>query len=163
MVLTRPGVVRAAPALARSSRLRLPPASPGCCDSPAARSRTPPDPTAPRGARPRPPSAHATHPARHRRSAPTAPPSPRPPARRAHPAPVAAAARCGLRRRQRRPRDLRSPCGPPVLADLVSPPVTLPTGADEAGGPPTSSSTSYGTTSGCERREVVVRAAPDAL
>ena len=57
MVLARPGVVGAAPALTRSSGLRLPPASPGCCDSPAARSLTPPDPTAPRGARPRAPSS----------------------------------------------------------------------------------------------------------
>ncbi len=38
----------------RSSGVRLPSASPGCCDSPAAGSRTPPDPTAPRGARSRP-------------------------------------------------------------------------------------------------------------
>ena len=30
---------------------------------------------------------------------------------------------------------------------MVSSPVTLPSGADEAGGPPSSSSTSYGTTS----------------
>jgi len=75
MVLPRPGFVGAAPALPRNSRLGLPPASPGRCDSPAARSHTPPDPTAPRGARPRPPSAHAALPARRRRSAQAARPS----------------------------------------------------------------------------------------
>ena len=34
-VPTRPDVVGAAPALPRASEVRLPPASPGCCDSPA--------------------------------------------------------------------------------------------------------------------------------
>src|SRR4051812_36875461 len=82
MVLARPGVVGAAPALARSSGLGLPPASPDRCDGPAARSLTPPDPTAPRGAPPRPPSAPApprapTRGSRHR--APHATPCGRPP------------------------------------------------------------------------------------
>jgi hypothetical protein len=40
MVLARPGVVGAAPVLTRSFRFGPPPASPGCCDSPAARSAT---------------------------------------------------------------------------------------------------------------------------
>src|SRR3954467_12923053 len=62
--------------------------------------------------------------------------SQRRPSRPSRPERVAAAARCGLARPQRRRRDLRSSCGPPVLADLVWSPVTLPTGADEAGGPP---------------------------
>src|SRR4051794_6372335 len=62
--------------------------------------------------------------------------SQRRPSRPARPERVAAAARCGLARPHRRRRDLRSSRGPPVLADLVWSPVTLPTGADDAGGPP---------------------------
>jgi len=53
VVPVRRVVVRAAPALARSSGVRLPSASPGCCDSPAVGPCTPLDPTAPRGARTR--------------------------------------------------------------------------------------------------------------
>ena len=53
VVPVRRVVVRAAPALARSSGVRLPSASPGRCDSPAVGPCTPLDPTAPRGARTR--------------------------------------------------------------------------------------------------------------
>ncbi len=53
VVPTRRVVVRAAPALARSSGFRLPSASPGRCDNPAVGPCTPLDPTAPRGARTR--------------------------------------------------------------------------------------------------------------
>lgn len=59
IVPARPVVVRAAPILPRGSGIGLPSASTDCCDSPLAGSRTPPDPTAPRGARSRPPSAPA--------------------------------------------------------------------------------------------------------
>ena len=37
--------------------------------------------------------------------------------------------------------------GPPVLVGLGFAPITVPSGPDEAGGPPSSSSTGYGTTS----------------
>src|SRR3989475_1284649 len=62
-VLTRPVVVRAAPALPCASRVRLPSASPACCDRPAAESfhlrpdawrlvaHVGPDPAVQRGAR----------------------------------------------------------------------------------------------------------------
>ena len=53
VVPARHVVVRAAPALARSSGVRLPSASPGRCDGPAVGPCTPLDPTAPRGARTR--------------------------------------------------------------------------------------------------------------
>ncbi len=63
-VLARRVVVRAAPALPRSSGVRLPSASPDRCDGLAVGSRTPLDPTAPRGARTRPDTpgcARASH------------------------------------------------------------------------------------------------------
>jgi len=53
IVPARRVVVRAAPALTRSSGVRLPSASPGRCDNPAVGPCTPLDPTAPRGARTR--------------------------------------------------------------------------------------------------------------
>jgi hypothetical protein len=51
-VLARPGLVRAAPALPGTSRIRLPPAPPPCCDRVSGEGLSPPlDTTAPHGAR----------------------------------------------------------------------------------------------------------------
>ena len=61
-VPTRPVVVRAAPTLPRASRVRLPPASPACCDSPAVGPFTPPGHMAPRGAPPHQPSSTRSRP-----------------------------------------------------------------------------------------------------
>src|SRR3954469_16883474 len=50
-------------------------------------------------------------------------------------------------RRDRRGRYRPHAVGPPVLVDFGFAPITAPRGPDGAGGPPPSSSTSYGTTS----------------
>jgi hypothetical protein len=57
-VPARPGFVRAAPTLPGTSRIRLPSASPACCDRPEAGPSIPPGPIAPRGARRRTESLH---------------------------------------------------------------------------------------------------------
>ena len=49
-VPVHPGFVRAAPTLPGASRIRLPSASPACCDRPGAGPSIPPGPMAPRGA-----------------------------------------------------------------------------------------------------------------